>query len=100
MTLSLFVSLWPTEGNADALVAYEDTVLALVPRHGGVIVNRVRRSDGPDPEDHEPFEVQFIELPDDAALTSYLEDPARTALAEEHRRVIARTELVRVHRVI
>lgn len=100
MTLSLCASLWPTAGNADALVAYEDAVLALIPRHGGAVVNRVRRAGGPDPDDHEPFEVQFIELPDEAALTAYLEDPERTALAAEHRRVIARTELVRVDRVI
>ena len=99
MSLHLSVSLWPHAGQADALVAYEDTVLALLPRHGSTILSRVRRVGGPDPDDHEPFEVQLIELPDEAALTAYLEDPERTALAAEHRRVIARTELVRVERV-
>ena len=31
MAVTLCVLLWPHAGNEDALVAYEDTVLALIP---------------------------------------------------------------------
>jgi hypothetical protein len=40
--------------------------------------------------------VQVIDLPDEAALESYRTDPARVALAETHRSVIERTEVIRV----
>ncbi len=92
MPLELCVLLWPTPGSDEALTAYEDTVLALVPAHGGRVVSRVRRDDG----GPGPLEVQVIHLPDEEAMQSYLADPVRAALADEHRRVIARTEIIRV----
>lgn len=92
MTLELCVLLWAAEGRETELEAYEDAVLALVPRHGGRVMSRVVRTDDGDG----PREVQIIHLPDEDALQSYLHDPDRTALAETHRAVIARTDLIRV----
>jgi uncharacterized protein (DUF1330 family) len=90
--LQLCVLLWAVPGREADLIAYEDTVLALMPRHGGRVVSRVRRLEGEDG----PLEVQLIDLPDEAALESYRTDPARVALAETHRSVIQRTEVIRV----
>jgi uncharacterized protein (DUF1330 family) len=90
--LQLCVLLWAVPGREADLSAYEDTVLALMPRHGGRVVSRVRRIDGEDG----PLEVQLIDLPDEAALESDRTDPARVALAETHRSVIERTEVIRV----
>lgn len=96
MTLDLCVLLWAADGEEAALADYEDRVLALIPEHGGEVVSRVRRADRGDG----PLEVQVIRLPDEQALTSYLEDPRRLALADVHRRAVARTELIRVTTVI
>ena len=60
--------LWPHEGQQQALIDYEDTVLALIPKHGGRVIERVRRTDDGDG----PFEVQVIELPDEDALAAYM----------------------------
>jgi uncharacterized protein (DUF1330 family) len=90
--LQLCVLLWAVPGREADLIAYEDTVLALMPRHGGRVVSRVRRLEGEDG----PLEVQLIDLPDEAALESYRTDPTRVALAETHRSVIERTEVIRV----
>jgi hypothetical protein len=96
MPLQLCVLLWAVPGREADLIAYEDAVLALMPRHGGRVVSRVRRVDG----EPGPFEVQLIHLPDDAALESYLSDPVRVALAETHRAVVERTEVIRVSTVV
>lgn len=54
MTLQLCVLLWANDGHEAALTEYEDAVLALVPKHGGRVVSRVRRiSSG-----NEPLEVR------------------------------------------
>ena len=92
MTLQLCVLLWAVDGYADQMSVYEDRVLALVVEHGGEVLSRVRRLDDGDG----PDELQVIELPDEGALEGYLADPARTALAGERRRVVARTETMRV----
>ena len=94
MTLTLTALLWPHPDTEQALVDYEDTVLALIPQHGGRVIERVRRMDDGDG----PFEIQIIELPGEDALAAYMGDPARVALAEVHARAIARTEVVRVER--
>jgi uncharacterized protein (DUF1330 family) len=93
--LTLVAMLWPHPGQEQALIDYEDTVLALIPVHGGRVVERVRnvaQSDG-------PFEVQIIELPSEDALMNYMSDPVRVALADTHLKAIERTEVVRVDRV-
>ncbi|MEO6604968.1 MAG: hypothetical protein ABIN55_05090 [Aeromicrobium sp.] len=95
MTLTLCVMLWPTPGNDDALVAYEDEVLALLGDHGARLIQRVRRIDDTDG----PLEVQIIELPDADALAAFMADPRRVASADVRDRVIARTEVTRVTQV-
>ncbi len=81
--------LWARDGRTGGLSAYEDRVLALVPHHGGEIVQRAV-GDG---ADGRPHEVQLYRFPNRAALDSYLADPDRVALASERDRTVARTEL-------
>ena len=81
--------LWANEGQRDAMTTYEDTVLALVADHGGVVLQRVR-SDG---AGGNPHEVQLYSFPNQEAIDAYLADPRRIALAEERDRVVARTHV-------
>lgn|GEM_PF-6777509 len=68
VALELCVLLWATDGNEETLSRYEDTVLALVPKHGGRVVSRVRSlSNG-----EGPLEVQIIHLPGESALQAYM----------------------------
>lgn len=90
--VELCVLLWARPGQEDALVAYEDRVLALVPAHGGTVLQRARSSG----EGGHPLEVQFSRFPSEDALQAYLADDRRVALAAERDRVVARTELMRV----
>ncbi len=88
-TLTLCCLLWAAPGAATDLRRYEDAVLALLPDHGGRVVQRAR-GDG---ADGRPHEVQLLVLPDAEALDRYVADPRRLALAHERDRVVARTEL-------
>lgn len=90
--VELCVLLWAHPGNEDGLVEYEDRVLALIPAHGGVVLQRARSSG----EAGHPLEVQFSRFPSEDALQSYLADDRRVALAAERERVVARTEMMRV----
>lgn len=90
--VELCVFLWAHPGQEEALVAYEDRVLALVAAHGGTVLQRARTSG----EGGHPLEVQFSRFPSEAALQAYLADDRRVALAAERDRVVARTELMRV----
>lgn len=90
-----FVFLWPRPGMADALIAYEDSVLALVNEHDGTVLQRAR-SDG---TDNQPLEIQLFEWESQAAMDDFMSDPRRTALGEERDRAIARTEIVHVQLV-
>ncbi|MFE0749899.1 hypothetical protein [Gordonia sp. NPDC058843] len=95
--LSLCCLLWAHDDAADierlrALTRYEDTVLGLLPEHGGAVLNRVI-GDG---HDGTPHEVQILRFADRSALDAYLADPRRAALAGERDRVIARTEVFEV----
>ena len=83
--------LWAHPGQHQLLVEYEDTVLELIPKHGGRVISRVRAEAPGDG----PYEVQMIELPSDEALQAYMVDPVRVELAETHKRAIARTEVLR-----
>jgi uncharacterized protein (DUF1330 family) len=89
------VLLWAREGQAEALIAYEDQVLALLADHGGLVLYRARTT-GPPTQPDQPLEVHLIELPSEAALERYLADERRTALAEQRERAVARTEVLRV----
>jgi len=93
--LVLTALLWANPGQEALLAQYEDTVLALIPKHGGRVIERVRSIDGGDG----PLEVQVIELPDETALSDYLADPARVALAATQATAIARTDVIRVERL-
>ena len=92
MTLVLTALLWPHPGQEQLLIDYEDAVLALIPAHGGRVLSRVRRVDDSDG----PFELQVIEMPDEDAVAAYMVDPVRVALADNHARAIARTDVSRV----
>lgn len=76
-------------GQEEGLERYEDSVLAIVPEHGGRVVQRIRSTT----DDANPREVQIFQFPSQGALDAYILDPRRTALADERDRVVARTEL-------
>lgn len=81
--------LWASPGQETALTGYETRVLALIPEHGGEVVQRVR-GDG---SDGHPHEVQLLRFPSRNAIDSYLNDPRRRALADERDRVVERTDV-------
>jgi antibiotic biosynthesis monooxygenase (ABM) superfamily enzyme len=80
--------LWARPGQEAGLESYEDRVLALVPEHRGVVLQRAKSDGAAD----RPHEVQLFRFADQDALDDYLNDPRRLALADERDRVIARTE--------
>jgi uncharacterized protein (DUF1330 family) len=92
MSLTLCVLLWARPGAADALAAYEDQVLDLVPQHGGQVLQRARGSGG----GGQPLEIQLLKFPSAAALDEYMADDRRTALAYIRDRAIARTQVINV----
>lgn len=92
MSLTLCVLLWARPGAADALAAYEDQVLDLVPEHGCQVLQRARGSGEPE----QPLEIQFLEFPSAAALDEYMTDDRRTALAHVRDHAIARTQVINV----
>jgi uncharacterized protein (DUF1330 family) len=89
------VLLWPHPGAGDALIAYEDQVLDLVPVHGGTVLQRARSSGA----DGQPLEIQLLEFPSTAALNEYMTDGRRLALADDRDRAVARTEVINVELV-
>ena len=95
MSLTLCVLLWARPGAADALAAYEDQVLNLVPEHGGQVLQRARSSGEPG----QPLEIQLLEFPSAAALDDYMADERRTALAHVRDHAIARTQVINVELV-
>jgi uncharacterized protein (DUF1330 family) len=95
MSLTLCVLLWARPGAADALAAYEDQVLELVPEHGGKVLQRARGSGEPG----QPLEIQFLEFPSAAALDEYMADGRRTALVNVRDHAIARTQVINVELV-
>jgi len=86
------VLLWAKADADDALIAYEDRVLDLVPEHGGTVLNRARSSGA----DGQPLEIQLLEFPSAAALSDYMTDSRRLALADDRDRGVARTEVINV----
>jgi len=85
--LTLCVQLWAHPGHEAGLMQFEDQVLALIPNHGGSVLQRVRRIGDGDAA----FETHVISFPDDRSLQEYLDDPARLALTALRERSIART---------
>jgi uncharacterized protein (DUF1330 family) len=92
VSLTLCVLLWARPGAEDALIAYEDRVLDLVPGHGGRVLQRVRSSGA----DGQPLEIQLLEFPSAAALDDYMTDERRLSLADERDRAIAQTQVMDV----
>jgi uncharacterized protein (DUF1330 family) len=90
--VTLCVLLWAQPGADDALVAYEDRVLTLVPEHGGRVLQRVRSSGA----DGQPLEIQLIDFPSAQALAAYMTDERRTALAADRDSAIARIQVIDV----
>ncbi len=95
MSLTLCVLLWAQPGADAALVAYEDRVLELVPGHGGRVLQRVRSSGA----GGQPLEIQLLQFPSAAALTDYMTDGRRLAMADDRDRAVARTEVIDVELV-
>jgi len=95
MSLTLCVLLWARPGAADALAAYEDQVLDLVPRYGGQVLHRARSSGA----GGQPVEIQFLEFPSAQALDEYMADERRASLAGVRDRVIAKTQVINVETV-
>jgi hypothetical protein len=95
MSLNLCVLLWAQPGAGDALIAYEDRVLDLLPGHGGRVLQRARTNGA----DGQPLEIQFLEFPSTAALDDYMNDGRRLSLADQRDRAIARTQVLHVDMV-
>ena len=93
------VLLWARPGMDAALSAYEDKVLCLVAEHGGRVLQRGTVLPGSQDDGDPPAEVQFIEMPSEANLDAYVNDPRRLAMAGEREAAIARTHLFRIRPV-
>ncbi|OBG88732.1 hypothetical protein A5699_16425 [Mycobacterium sp. E802] len=87
-----YVFLWSHPGMDEALVAYEDAVLALVDEHDGQVVHRAR-TDG---AGGRPLEIQLFQWASREAMERYMADPRRSALSADRELAIARTEIVPV----
>lgn len=92
MAINLCVLLWAHPGQEDALIAYEDKVLALVAEHHGHILQRARTDGTGD----QPLEIQMFSFESQEAMDGYMGDERRLALADERDRAVARTELMYV----
>ncbi len=88
----LCVLLWARPGAEEALTAYEDRVLGLLPDHGGRVLERARSSG----ENDQPLEIQLLQFPSSEALGRYMSDGRRTALTAERDRAVARTDVIEV----
>ncbi|MEV4713729.1 GNAT family N-acetyltransferase [Micromonospora sp. NPDC049374] len=71
---------------------YEDTVLALLPRHGGRLERRLRTGDG-------RSEVHVIRFDTRAGYEAFLADPERTALRGTLGEAAPRARVLEVHEV-
>jgi uncharacterized protein (DUF1330 family) len=78
-------------GQAAALKAYEDAVLALVPEHRGVIVARLGRSVGSAAD--APDEVHVLTFPSRRDFEAFRDDPRRAALAEQRQHVVEQADV-------
>jgi uncharacterized protein (DUF1330 family) len=93
------VLLWARPGMEAALSAYEDKVLRLVAEHGGRVLQRGTVLPGSQCDGEPPSEVQFVEMPSEANLDAYMNDPRRLAMAAERDAAIARTDVLRIQRI-
>ena len=93
------VLLWARPGMEAALSTYEDKVLRLLAEHGGRVLERGTVQPGSQHDGEPPTEVQFLEMPSQASLDTYVNDPRRLAMAAERDAAIARTDLLRIQPV-
>jgi uncharacterized protein (DUF1330 family) len=77
-------------GGEQLLHDYEDQVLALLGRHQGKVLSRVRALDDG------PCEIQLLEFASDQALVEFQNDPERLALSAQRDEAIERTRIIRV----
>ncbi|WBB56362.1 GNAT family N-acetyltransferase [Verrucosispora sp. WMMD573] len=80
------------DGAVEAGQRYEDTVLALLPRHGGRLERRLRTGDG-------RTEVHVIRFDTRAGYQAFLADPERTALRGTLGETAPQTRVLEVHEV-
>ncbi|NGM12350.1 GNAT family N-acetyltransferase [Verrucosispora sp. WMMA2044] len=80
------------DGAVEAGQRYEDTVLALLPRHGGRLERRLRTGDG-------GTEVHVIRFDTRAGYETYLADPERIALRLALGEAAPQTRVLEVHEV-
>ncbi|MBQ1049876.1 GNAT family N-acetyltransferase [Micromonospora sp. C51] len=80
------------DGAVEAGQRYEDTVLALLPRHGGRLERRLRTGDG-------RTEVHVIRFDTRAGYEAFLADPERTALRATLGDAAPHTRVLEVHEV-
>ena len=93
------VLLWARPGMEAALSAYEDKVLRLIAEHGGRVLERGTVQPGSEHDGEPPTEVQLLQMPCEASLDAYVNDPRRLAMAAERDAAIARTDLFRIRPV-
>lgn len=72
LTLALIARV-PTAG-LSAFLAYEDAVLPILGRHGGLLERRLRTAAG-------RTEIHVVSFPDATAFEAYRADPERASLA-------------------
>jgi aminoglycoside 6'-N-acetyltransferase len=92
VAVTLCVLLWVVPGREEQLIDYEDRVLARLEAYGARLLHRVRRAEA----SGSPYEVQVIELPDEAAYSGFMADPERLALAAMREGAVDRTEIIPV----
>lgn len=92
MKLNFYVLLWSYPDMDEALIAYEDAVLALVEEHDGTVLARARRDGAGD----HPLEIQLFEWASQSAIDGFMSDPRRAMLAADRDRAIARAEIIPV----
>jgi hypothetical protein len=77
------------DGQAEAGARYEDAVLALLARHGGVLEQRFRSTDA-------TTEVQVIRFRDPDGYRDFMDDPARLARRLEYGDAVPVTRVIEV----
>ena len=93
MAVVLSVLLWARPGGEDLLFEYENRVLALLDRHQGRLLSRVKAID------NGPSEIHLLEFATDQAVVDFQSDPDRLALSAMRDQAIERTEVIRVRHV-
>ena len=93
MAVTLCVLVWARLGKVVELASYEVRVVALLPDHGGRLLQLFRPVGGRD----DPSEVQLLQFPGEDALDAFMADERRTALRDERDAAVGRTEVLRVN---